>query len=660
MPSVGTASLDLTVDKNQVGRSISGAVEGQHSRMASIGKALGAALLGGFAVAKAFDFLGDSIAEAREAAKVGRLTNQVIESTGGAAKVSAGHVGDLANSLSNLAGVDDEMIQTGENVLLTFTNIRNAAGKGNDIFDQAAKAALDLSQSPVGNGDMAASAVQLGKALNDPIKGVSALTRVGVSFTQQQKDQIKALVESGDTLGAQKIILKELNTEFGGAAAAAADPAQRLGVAWGNLKEQVGTAILPVLSRFATFLADNLPGAAAAAGRAFDAVKRVVGPVVDLVKTGIGALRSAFSGDGITSDGFVGVMERIGVAMRQVVDFVEGNLKPILIGLGIAFIAFTGPITAVVLTLGILYAKFEGVRNVVDAVVGFVIQQVGAFAGFVQQILPAVQEAIGHFVAAAQAAWHMFGDDILAFATGIWTAISGVIQGAVQIIENIIRLALAVINGDWGKAWNALKGIVGGAWTAVHAVVSGAVGALKGIVGAGFNALSAAASAGAGALVDFVKGLPHRILSAIGDLSSLLVHVGAAIMKGLVKGIVSGLGGLKDTLTSIPGKIVSWKGPIDYDRTILVPAGHAIMQGLQSGIRSQLPALRKTLDTVTGTLANVAPRASGGVAVGAVFGGRELADWSADVTLELDGAVLARKQVRKAAAADRSHRRAFS
>ena len=100
------------------------------------------ALLGGAGLAFA---LRATFAEVQEAQKVAAQTNAVLKSTGGIAGVSAKDVDKLATSLSNLSGVDDELIASGENVLLTFTNVRNVTGKGNDIFDQATKAALDMS-----------------------------------------------------------------------------------------------------------------------------------------------------------------------------------------------------------------------------------------------------------------------------------------------------------------------------------------------------------------------------------------------------------------------------------------------------------------------------------------------------------------------------------
>ncbi len=157
--------------------------------------------------------------ELAQGAKVAAQTNAVIKSTGEIAGVTAKHVDDLGASLLRKSGIDDEVIKSGENLLLTFTNVRNVAGEGNDVFDQATRASLDLSVA-LGK-DLNSSVLLVGKALQDPIRGMTALRRAGVALTEQQKDQVKALVESGRVMDAQKIILAELTKEFGGSAAAA-------------------------------------------------------------------------------------------------------------------------------------------------------------------------------------------------------------------------------------------------------------------------------------------------------------------------------------------------------------------------------------------------------------------------------------------------------
>ena len=140
--------------------------------------------------------------------------------------MTAKEIDKLADSMLKKTGIDDEAIKTSENMLLTFTNIRNETGKNNRIFDRATESVADLAtamnQGAVPSADqMQRASIQLGKALNDPIKGIGALSRVGIQFTDQQKDQIEALVEGGKTIEAQKIILAELNKEVGGRAAAA-------------------------------------------------------------------------------------------------------------------------------------------------------------------------------------------------------------------------------------------------------------------------------------------------------------------------------------------------------------------------------------------------------------------------------------------------------
>jgi hypothetical protein len=228
-------------------------------------KKMGSVIAGGFAAAGVGAFLKGSFDEATEAQKVGAQTAAVLKSTGGAAHVTAGQIGNLATAISNKVGIDDEAIQSGENMLLTFTNIRNEAGKGNDVFNQATQTLTDMS---VATGqDMTHSAVMLGKALNDPVKGISALSRVGVTFTKQQKDQVAAMVKSGNTAGAQKIILRELAKEFGGSAAAQATGADKAKVAFGNLKEQIGTFLMPVVTALANVITKYvIPAISAAIG----------------------------------------------------------------------------------------------------------------------------------------------------------------------------------------------------------------------------------------------------------------------------------------------------------------------------------------------------------------------------------------------------------
>ena len=159
---------DSVASGKKVGSNLSSGVSGA---LKAAGGLLAAAGVGGF--------LRDSIAGARESNKVAAVTANAIKVTGGAAKVTARQVGDLAAAISAKTGVDDEAIQSGANLLLTFKNVRNEVGAGNDIFSQATASAQDLAAAGFGSADSAAK--MLGKALNDPIKGMSALGRAGAT-----------------------------------------------------------------------------------------------------------------------------------------------------------------------------------------------------------------------------------------------------------------------------------------------------------------------------------------------------------------------------------------------------------------------------------------------------------------------------------------------
>lgn len=182
--------------------------------------------------------------------------NQTLESTGFAAGLTAGELKNLAQQFQNTTKFGDEAVIAAESVLLTFKNI------GKDVFPQALGSILDVSEA-LGQ-DLQTSAIQLGKALNDPVAGIGALQRVGVSFTESQVDTIKSLAETNQLAEAQAIILGELESQFGGVAAAAAATAtggftQLKNVA-GDTKELLGGLLAEAIRPLADGFRDALLG----------------------------------------------------------------------------------------------------------------------------------------------------------------------------------------------------------------------------------------------------------------------------------------------------------------------------------------------------------------------------------------------------------------
>lgn len=190
----------------------------------------------------AWDFGSQFVQSAMESENVIADLEATLKSTGGAVGMTSQELQDLANNFQNVTKFSDETILSGEAMLLTFTNI------GGDVFPQATEAMLNMAEK---FGSVDAASIQLGKALNDPIAGVTALRRVGVQLSEDQENQIKQFMAVNDIAGAQGVILAELEKEFGGLAVAAGQTfAGQLEIAKNkldNMKETIGAALLPVL-----------------------------------------------------------------------------------------------------------------------------------------------------------------------------------------------------------------------------------------------------------------------------------------------------------------------------------------------------------------------------------------------------------------------------
>ena len=131
----------------------------------------------------------------------------ILKSTGFSAGIFRNELVKMQKELSGLSGVSKLVISDMQGILLTFTNI------GSKVFPEALKVSIDLTN--VFGGDLRQNIIRVGKALNDPITGVSALRETGTSFTATQREMIKNFVEMNDLASAQAIILEQLQKETG-------------------------------------------------------------------------------------------------------------------------------------------------------------------------------------------------------------------------------------------------------------------------------------------------------------------------------------------------------------------------------------------------------------------------------------------------------------
>ena len=169
----------------------------------------------------------------------------VLKSTSNASAQTLTGLSELASEIQNATGISDTFTLTSSALLATFTQISG------ETFPEAQMAIIDMTAAmnagKVTQEGLKSSTIQVGKALNDPIKGLNALSRVGVKFTDQQKKQIKSFVNLNQVAKAQEIIIKELNKEFGGTASADTyeKSIRSLQSAVGDLQKEIGVGLLP-------------------------------------------------------------------------------------------------------------------------------------------------------------------------------------------------------------------------------------------------------------------------------------------------------------------------------------------------------------------------------------------------------------------------------
>jgi hypothetical protein len=181
-------------------------------------------------------------------------TVAVLKSTHGASGETAQSIRALALAFADTTRFSAELVQSSENILLTFTRI------GKNLFPEATAAVLDFATAM--HIELKQASIEVGKALNDPIHGLDNLRRMGVQFTDDQKKVIKALWDTGQTAAAQKLILGELEREFGGSAKAAGTTfAGQLDILKHHLEDAgktVGTALLPALHDLVSWINTNI------------------------------------------------------------------------------------------------------------------------------------------------------------------------------------------------------------------------------------------------------------------------------------------------------------------------------------------------------------------------------------------------------------------
>lgn len=439
----------LSAAQKQI-RQASARLESVGTKMAGVGAAMSVAITAPFIAAGAHLLKGSQDAAAASAQVEAALT-----SMGGASGKTLEGLKATAEGLRNLTGVDDdEILKKVTANLLTFGDVSGG------VFDRAQAAIVDIS-ARLGT-DLQSAAMMVGKALNDPVKGLSALRRTGIQFTAQQEDQIKAMVAAGNAAGAQAVMLGELERQFGGAAKAAADAdiwtPMRVALMdlEGAFEPLIRSVVAPAITAIANLTKSfaSLPPATIGVMAAAAAVAAALGPILiaaGMVVTAVGAIGTAFATGGF---------------LAAVVPFL-GPIALGVAGIAAAFWVFRDDIIPVLKDFGAAIQEHVGPKlaPLFDALKGMVDQLGVAFSAFFSSDSGSASKnlmAFGRVIA------QVFG------------AAVSLITGAINTITQIMRAIGALLTGDWSTMWNALGSAVAamthGVLNAFRALFPGVLG----------------------------------------------------------------------------------------------------------------------------------------------------------------------------------------
>lgn len=238
MSVLGKILVKLGLDNSEYKKGLNDSKQST-DKFSSVITKIGGAIAGAFTIDAIKNFATNAIKAYNESAAAAAKFNAVVRATGGAAGITTEEMQRFASQLQSVTTFEDDATVGAASLLATFKSVNG------DVFKEAIKSSQDL--ATIMGTDLQGAIMQIGKALESPEIGLVALRRSGISFTDAQIEQIKKLIAEGKKQEAQLIILKEVQSQVGGAARAAANTAEgawkQLGNAIGDLMEQIGSNI---------------------------------------------------------------------------------------------------------------------------------------------------------------------------------------------------------------------------------------------------------------------------------------------------------------------------------------------------------------------------------------------------------------------------------
>lgn len=461
-------------------------------------------------------FTGDMIRSAEEGNKVDATLKNITTQMGlfkGATDTVVTRLQDFATAQMKLTGIDDDVIKAGQAKLMTFSNVAASAGTMGGAFDQATKLAMDLSAAGFGSVDSAS--VMLGKALQDPMKGITALQRVGVSLSDSQKKQVEDFMKVNDVASAQKIILAEVGRQVGGTAAAAATPMEKMKAQWDDMTQAIGGYLMPVIGNLSSFVVTNV----------------------------------------------IPAIQGIVLGIQNFVGFVQANMSwiaPLTAGLAAIALGVTGVGIAMQITAaGGLAAYLVAMFPAIAATWAFT---VALLANPITGIVIGIIALITAIVLLA-----MNWDTVVKWITNVWSGFMGWIGDVLKGFASWWNGLWAGIGKWFSDVWNGLLKFIGDWWPLLLGIVTGGLGLVVGFIIQNWDGIVKFFSTAWNSIVTFFtdagKNIWNGIVQTFTNVKNFIRDVFVnllGIVKAPINGLIALINGMIDGLNKINVDIPSW------------------------------------------------------------------------------------------------------
>lgn len=573
----------------------------------SFGSILGAAAKLGAVLGVSLGFK-DLFDKAVQGQKTMAQMDAVLKSTGGSAGMTKDALVDLANAQAKVTTFSAGTTKAAENLLLTFTGISKKT------FPDTIKAAQDMSTAM--GTDLNSTVMTLGKSLDDPVQGMTKLTKQGVTFTAAQKEQITAMEKAGNVAGAQSIILRELQKEFGGSAEASGKTFAGQLTILQNQLTSVGVGIvsklLPPLTNFITTINNNMPKIQTKIGNVTNFIGNAITSLLPIIQNIISDVikiagdvfpKMGSSGSNLGNQ-ILGLVKGGLTALKDVLDWFSQHgeaTKAILIGIGTAFATWK-TISTVATTINGVKSAITNVSTAINtAKSGFeTFRIVAMYAGDGIKSAGSAMLSFGKSVGTALISLGKMTIELGANALA-WVAekaqllATTIAEGATTVAQTALNLAMslspitiiiiaitalvAAIVILWNKN-QAFRDFFIGLWNGIVSTFNSVVNNIKSFM----NGLGQEMSN----IGNDIKNVWNGIMSWFESLPSRFVQFGSGMINGLKNGISSVMGTIGGVissgfnsaisfLTSLPSKALAW--------------GRDFIDGLKNGIMSGISGI---------------------------------------------------------------------